>query len=158
MNATQSTAFFDKATTSSLPVVDCITKPDPKVEVSLAAQQLWCDIVYKATRKDYLIDKRHSPVTHFGDTIDMYPYNFTENMQVILANTAWMNYGKPTEEHGWVLCDLVDELWRAKIYLPRVVGGDPPEVHFHLAITDQLRRAFQSHKSIFSRVIRAIVG
>ena len=147
-----------KATTSNLAVVDCITKPDPKVEVSHAAQQLWCDIVYEAESKGYLIDNRHSPVMHFGDTIDMYPYNFTENMQVILADTAWMNHRKPTEEHGRVLCDLVDELWRAKIYLPQVVGDDPPEVHFHLAITDQLRRAFQSHKSIFSRVIRAIVG
>lgn len=157
MNATPSTAFFDKATTSN-PVVDYVRKLDPKVTVSLAAQKLWCDIVYEAESKGYLIDNRHSPVMHFGDTIDMYPYNFTENMQVILADTAWMNHRKPTEEHGRVLCDLVDELWRAKIYLPQVVGDDPPEVHFHLAITDQLRRAFQSHKSIFSRVIRAIVG
>jgi hypothetical protein len=154
MNATPSTAFVDKDTTSNLAVVDCITKPDSKVEVSLAAQQLWCDIVYKATRKGYLFNGR----IHSGHTVGVYPYNFTENMQVILADTAWMNHRKPTEEHGRVLCDLVDELWRAKISLPQVVGDDPPEVHFHLAITDQLRRAFQSHKSIFSRVIRAIVG
>ena len=158
MNATPSTAFVDEATTSNPTVADYVRKLDPKVKVSLAAQKLWCDLVYWATRKDYLIDNQHSSVMHSGDTIDMHLYNFTENMWVILADTAWMNYGKPTEEYEQVLRDLEDELWRAKIYLPQVVGDDPPEVYFHLAITDQLRGAFQSHKSIFSRVIRAIVG
>lgn len=153
MNATPSTAFFDKATTSN-PVVDYVRKLDPKVEVSRAAQQLWCDIVYEAESKDYLLNSR----IHSSHTVGAYPYDFTKSMQVILANTAWMNYGKPTEKHGQVLRDLEDELWRANIYLPRVVGNDSPEVHFHLAITDQLREALSAHESIFSRVIRAIVG
>lgn len=145
MNATPSTAFFDKATTSN-PVVDYVRKLDPKVKVSLAAQQLWCDLVYEAESKGYLFNSR----IHSSYTVGAYPYNFTENMRVILADTAWMNCGKPTEEHGRVLWDLVDELWRAEIYLPQVVGYDPPGVHFHLAITDQLRRALSS------RVICAI--
>lgn len=126
-----------KATTSNLAVVDCITKPDPKVEVSHAAQQLWCDIVCKARSKGHLFNSR----MHSSYTVGAYPYNFTENMRVILADTAWTNYGKPTEEHKRVLRDLEDELWRAEVYLPQVVGYDPPEVHFHLAITDQLREA-----------------
>lgn len=141
MNATPSTAFVDEATTSNPTVADYVRKLDPKVKVSLAAQKLWCDLVYWATRKDHLIDNQHSSVMHSGDTIDMHLYNFTEKMQVILADTTWMNYGKPTEKHGRMLCDLVDELWHANIYLPQVVGNDPPEVHFHLAITDQLREA-----------------
>lgn len=136
MNATPSTAFFDKATTSN-PVVDYVRKLDPKVTVSLAAQQLWCDLVCKARSKGHLFNSR----IHSSYTVGAYPYNFTESMWVILADTAWTNYGKPTEKYGQVLRDLEDELWRAEIYLPQVVGDDPPEVHFHLAITDQLREA-----------------